>query len=573
MKTHRTIRLLITGLTATVLFILAGLSPAFGAEDPARVLILPFNIHASDDLSFLKDGIQDMLSTRLGRENAVRPFTREEMRAILRDRTGDLNEREARKIAAEAGADYVIFGSLTMIGDSLSTDARMIDLKENKTAVAFSDTGAEQGEVISHIDQFADKINRQVFGRQTEPEPSAPSAPKVTDSRRHPETIWREEMGYGFEEGETEGATPGGYRMGDRPMDAGNVWKSRNYSTHLIGITVGDVDGDDLNETVFIGKDTVFIYRHANGRMARLEEVETERTTELISVDVADINANGKEEIFVTAMNYDSGILKSFVLEFDGSSYRRIVDGAQWYYRVIDMPDRGKVLLGQRRGIRNIFVGGVHEMTWAGGEYRPAGEKQLPSWVNIFSFTYGDIFNDGRPRLIGFTGRERLQIMEADGNGVEWVSDEVYGGSMTYLDESPDVEPAKIPENDLERHYIHQRIFVADTTGDGQNELVVVRNEDRTKRLFTRLRLFKNGQVVSLSFDKMGRYRNWSTREVSGYISDLAVSDADNDGRSELAYTVVSNITSVLRNARSYVIFQAFPAIPDREKGSLRRME
>jgi hypothetical protein len=79
--------------------------------------------------------------------------------------------------------------------------------------------------------------------------------------------------------------------------------------------------------------------------------------------------------------------------------------------------------------------------------------------------------------------------------------------------------------------------------------------------------------VVSLSFDTMGRYRNWSTREVSGYISDLAVSDADNDGRSELAYTVVSNITSVLRNARSYVLFQAFPAVPDREKGSLRRME
>jgi len=568
LKTQRSIRASLTAFATTIVILLAGFGPAFGADDPARLLILPFNIHSSEDLSFLKEGIQDMLVTRLGREGAVRPYTREEMNAFLQDIPGEIADRQAKEIAARAGADYVVFGSLTMIGDSLSTDARMIDLRTDETAVAFSATGARQGEVISHVDQFARKINQTVFGRSAEPAPAAatPAAPQVSDARRHPEAIWREERGYGFEEGAAEGSGPGGYTMGDRPMAAGSVWKSRNYSAHLIGLAVGDVDGDELNETVFIGKDTVFIYRHANGRMARLGEVETDRTTDLVSVDTADVNANGKEEIFVTAMNYDSGTLKSFVLEWDGSKFEKIVNDAQWYYRVIDMPARGKVLLGQRRGIRNLFVGGVHEMTWAGGEYRAAGEKPLPAWVNVFNFTYGDVFNDGRPRLIGFTDRDGIRIMEADGNGVEWSGEDVYGGSMTYLDQVPDVVPAKRIEYELERHYMPQRIFVADTTGDGGKELVVVRNEDRTKRIFTRLRLFKNGQVVALSFDKMGRYRNWSTRQVSGYLSDLALADADNDGKKELAYTVVSNISSVIRDAKSFLIFQAFPEPSGRDK-------
>lgn len=568
MTVERSIRTTLTALAAFFIVLTAGLAPAEGADDPARLLILPFNIHSSEDLSFLKEGIQDMLATRLGQEGAVRPFTREEMNALLQDIPGDINEQRAKEIGKRAGADYVVFGSLTMIGGSLSTDARMIDLRKDERAVAFSATGAQQGDVISHVDQFARKINRTVFGRTAEPEPvvAAPAQPQAPDSRRHPEAIWREEMGYGFEGDAAEGSGPGGYRMGDRPMAAGNVWKSRNYAAHLIGIAVGDVDGDGLNETVFIGKDTVFIYRHANGRMARLGDVETDRTTDLVSVDAADINANGKDEIFVTALNYDSGTLKSFVLEWDGKQFRKIVDDAQWYYRVIDMPNRGKVLMGQRRGIRNIFVGGVSELTWSGGEYRAAGEKPLPPWVNVFNFTYGDVFNDGRIRLIGFSDRDQIRIMEPDGNGIEWSGEDVYGGSMTYLDQTQNIAPSRNVDPNMERHYLPQRIFVEDTTGDGKNELVVVRNEDRSKRIFTRLRLFKNGQVAALSFDKMGRYRNWSTREVSGYLSDLALADANNDGKKELAYTVVSNISSVIRDAKSFIIFQAFPEPSNRDK-------
>lgn len=549
-------------IAAAVMAVFLFFSPEVCADqEPARLLIMPFNIHSSDDLSFLKDGIHDMLATRLGQKGAVLPFTRKETQTILNEVQGDIGESDARKLAAEAGADYVVLGSLTMIGDRLSTDARMIDMRTNETVATFNATGSQQGDVISHIDQFAQQVNEQVFGRKAKPEkaePTQPATPKVEDSRRHPEALWREEQGLGFEE-DSERGDSSGFRMGDQPMAAGNVWKSRNYSDHLIGIAVGDVDGDNMNETVFISKDTVFIYRHVNGRIIRLAEEKTDRTTDLITVDLADINSNGKEEIFVTALNYDSGTLKSFVLEFDGKRFARIVDGAQWYFRVIDMPNRGKILMGQHRGIRNIFVGGVNEMTWMGGEYRPAGEKRLPAWVNIYNFTYGDVFNDGQARLIGFTDREGLRIMELQGTGVEWSSEEVYGGKMTYLDEKPSVEPARDPDYSLERHYMPHRLFVADTIGDGVKELVVVKNEDRTKRIFTRLRMFKNGRITALSFDKMGQYHKWSTREVSGYISDLALADADNNGKKELAYTVVSNISSVLRDAKSFIIFQAFP--------------
>ena len=55
---------------SALLFILMSGKAAWAAQ-PTRVLILPFAIHSEKDLSFLKEGIWDMLSSRLSQEGKV----------------------------------------------------------------------------------------------------------------------------------------------------------------------------------------------------------------------------------------------------------------------------------------------------------------------------------------------------------------------------------------------------------------------------------------------------------------------------------------------------------------------
>ena len=81
-----------------------------------KVAIIPFKINAEKDLSFLRDGIYDMLSTRLAQAGEVEIISRQEVDQAV-DAAGPqpLNEDRARTIGKTLQADYVLFGSLTVL--------------------------------------------------------------------------------------------------------------------------------------------------------------------------------------------------------------------------------------------------------------------------------------------------------------------------------------------------------------------------------------------------------------------------------------------------------------------------
>ena len=57
----------------------------------------------------------------------------------------------------------------------------------------------------------------------------------------------------------------------------------------------------------------------------------------------------------------------------------------------------------------------------------------------------------------------------------------------------------------------------------------------------------------------VGLYEKWRTRSVSGYLSDLAVADFDNDGKLELVTPVVSRTDFLAGDARSFIMAQDLP--------------
>jgi len=516
------------------------------AKTPSKVLIVPFNIHSDKDLSFLQDGIKDMLSTRLAYEDKVVRFSNEEVRQAVDEMAGTISEQTVLALGEKLGADYVIFGSLTVLGDSSSTDARCVDVHQKKAMVTFNQSGNNLGDVISHIDRFAKQINETIFGRA--PTADKPSSPAVTKEpaesyRKHPETLLQKEIG-GYSQTPYEGQT-------GTDKVSFLAWKSRPFKTKIAGIAVGDVDGDGNNETVFTGKNTVYIYRYLDKRFIKIGEVEGKGDIPYISVDVADINHNGKAEIFVTQLFRVSNKLNSFVLEWDGTNFKKIIDNSNWFYRVIDVPLRGgSILLGQKQGRDTIFnKAGVYEMAYKNGQYEPIQSQALPKNINIYGFTYGDVLNDRREMIVAFSESDYVRILESNGNE-EWKSNEKYGGSNTYIDKpiigSPSTEEA-------ERLYMKQRIHIADMDKDGKNEMILVKNKDSTGRTFARLRMYNKGHIESLVWDVIAMRLKWRTHTISGYISDYVVDDLNNDGKKELVFSVVSGGGFFPGKEKSYI--------------------
>ncbi|MBE9533947.1 MAG: hypothetical protein IMF03_03035, partial [Proteobacteria bacterium] len=136
-------KFLVLVLIIPLLFTAAGSA----AETAKKVAILPFEINAPEDLSYLREGIMDMLASRISWEGKVEVIEEQLVKEALSGREGALNEAAAREVGTTLGADYVLFGSLTVFGDSVSIDAKMIALKEDRPPVSVYAQTKGMGEV------------------------------------------------------------------------------------------------------------------------------------------------------------------------------------------------------------------------------------------------------------------------------------------------------------------------------------------------------------------------------------------------------------------------------------------
>ena len=542
-------------LTLAIVSLLSGVNTAFSADKISKVLILPFNIHSEKDLSFLQKGIGEMLSTRLAFENKVMIIGKEEAGIAA----GKTDEKTALAAGEKAGADYVLFGSMTVFGESISTDAKFYDVQKKSPLVVINEFGSSQGGVIYHINVFAAKINETVFGRKTvssqapakqiaAQQPSG--GEQGIDSRKNPEEMWSKQSGIKM-------ASDEAFSGSGEP--AAVLWKSKKFETKLKGIAVGDTDGDGKIETVFADDHNIFIYRQTAGKFEKIKEIAGKTYEFYKGIDVADINGNKKAEIFVTAIS-DSGRVISFVLEWDGKDFRKIADKTDWHYRVLDIPARGgKVLFGQKGGNATIFSGNVYELKWVSGDYISTNKEILPKGVNVYGFNYGDILNSGQEMILGFNDSEYLRLFNANGSE-EWSSSDPYGGSSAYLEAPAEIEAAKKTRTDPDprpqnRLYLPQRMLVTDLDNDKKKEVLMVKNIDTSEGVFSRVRIFKSGYFECLSWDNVGLSPKWKTRKFSGYISDYTLGDIDNDGKDELVFLLVTQTGgSTLGDDKSFVV-------------------
>jgi TolB-like protein len=541
-KTNNISKAWLIGLALILIIVGTGL-PAFAK--PLQVAIVPFKMNAEKDLSFLKDGIVDMLSSRLFWEGKVNIINRQAVEKASATVGEPLNDTKARKLGTGLGADYVLFGSLTVFGNSVSIDAKMVDVSNKKETLTFFNQSQGMDQVIPSINLFASDINEKEFGRVMETRPSAqavgPSSAKIAqaqqDVRAHPDKL----LSGGFSGPETSVgqntlnpafiATPGA-QGGSEGRQV--FWKSPNFKFLINGLAIGDVDGDGKIETVMARPRSVNIYRMENNRFYKVLELPENSSGSIIGVDVADINGNGIPEIFVTGLNALYNAVSSFVLEYNGQNYNEIVRDSHYYFRVVDLPARGSILFGQRQlSASDPFSSAIFEMTWHGSDYEPGNQILPPGRANLMGFAFGNVLNDGQDLALAYDSSDHIQIFNAAGKK-EWRSGEPYGGSMLHL-----VMPLSSPGDPGDLAYLPMRIRVLDIDANGKNEVIAAKNSEITGRHLARFRHFSDFQIEALSWNGLGLVTAWKTQKSSGRISDFAIGDFDNDGQDELIAAVI----------------------------------
>ncbi len=541
MKTtcYTTFRIFLLGI---IVFIFIFGIQVHAAAKPVQVAVVPFKVHAEKDLSFLRDGIVDMLSSRLSWADKVTVVNSQETLKALKTVTRPLNEIKAREMGTKLDADFVLFGSLTVIGNSTSIDAKMVDVSGEKETLSFFNQSQGMDQVIPSINLFASDINEKEFGRvmPSQKAPAASQAQKTqtlqdqpqTDARAHPEKLIV--GGYaGGETQDTQNAAPGSAFIATQmsQSQSAQFWKSRNIKQRITGVALGDIDKDGKTETVMITDHSVEAYRFDHKRFLKIKTMAERSHDYLIGVDVADINGNGYPEIFVTALNPSREFVKSFVLEFDGQTYIEIVQKSNWYFRTVETPERGRILLGQKQGINSPFDDRIYELVWQNSEYDAAEPVMPPRRANVLGLASGDARNDGTQVAVVFDKLDYLRIYDSKGGEI-WKDGEHSGGTPRYF------QMPNLGSKDTENHaYYPMRILIRDINKDGKNDVITAKNYRLSQILSARM--FRHGELEIRSWDGIGLAVLWRTRKLSGHISDFAIGDFDNDGADELVSALV----------------------------------
>ena len=134
------------------------------AQPSAGVIVMPFAVHAPAELAYLRDEIPEAMRQQFEEEGAnarvLEPETAESWA-----KTGDTDADVAR-LAIQTGADYVVRGSLTWIGQNFSLDARLLASAGDRPAKVFSAVGQGVENLPAVVKKVARDMGLTIFKRQ-----------------------------------------------------------------------------------------------------------------------------------------------------------------------------------------------------------------------------------------------------------------------------------------------------------------------------------------------------------------------------------------------------------------------
>lgn len=491
------------------------------AKESKRMAILPFIMNADRDLSFLQDGIVDMLASRLAWKGELEVIEKGLVKAEVASQKGALNRDAAFEIGKRLQADYVILGSLTVFGESVSVDAKILDVARSEELItAFSQTKGMDA-VIPTVNQFAEDINEKVMGRPMAARAQAPSQ---------------------------EGAAPAGpgglISSGGRDFEGKAVSHTQAVKQEIVAMDAGDVDGDGKVDLVFVTPDTVHVYKWVEKGFASFKNFKEKRPTHVVYVSVADLDRNGKAEIYVSSIG--SADVRSYVLEWDGNGLKPIAEGVPWFLRVLEMPGRGKVLIGQKRETGGSFMGPVVFLTRQGNRFQAGEPVPLHPEGNIFNFALVDFHGTGKVDTVLLDSLDHLRLYDSGSQEV-WRSDEPFGGTYTFIPKDRD-DQAK------DHIFISVPILAADVDEDGQREVMVSKNISSIGRLLVRIRTYSSGNLHFMVRDQIGLSSKWSTKKLGGAMVGYVIADVDHDNLPELVVGTVVTEDRLYGDPRSRII-------------------
>ena len=540
------------------------------AKEKYTVTVLPFSLHSAENIEYVRQGIGDMLISRISVSDKIEVTRKDVVQDVLK-KTGakELNLTDVQSIGQQLKSDYVVWGSITKIGSRISIDGKLVDIAGGKSDVDIFFQSQTLDEVIPKINDFSQRLVHYILGAT--PQATLPTAavtpavvpPPVPGASREAQIIAGMKTG-GKKGTLTSMINPEFINAAD-PLNRKGFWMSQQVKSEFNGMDVGDVNKDGLNEVVVIDKHNVYIYQKTKDNLKLLKQIKGKSYNNYMSVDVADINKDGTPEIIVTSLN--DRVLNSFVLQYKDGDYKTIASDIRYFLRVIYPPSGIPLLLGQPYGMDKVFETQIYEIVWRNGKYISGDAMKIPRGLSVYGLTIDTLGSGTSEKIIALDELDYMCIISPTNKPLSrilsfgfspdeliWRSDEVYGGSNNYI---ANIDKQKPSDSNLESSaFANLRILSFDTNKDGKKELIIVKNLSSVGRIFKNLKLFSSSEIYNLEWDGLGMAENWRTKKINGYVADYCFKDIDNDGKPEIVLALVQSVGASTSERSVIVVYE-----------------
>lgn len=302
--------------------------------------------------------------------------------------------------------------------------------------------------------------------------------------------------------------TPGAPAATSKP-----AWRSPNAKLESVDLDAADVDGNGKLDFVLADGNRVMAYSaEATGRVWEPFCAYQGKGTgiKFLSLEAADLNGDGRAEVFATYHNDFFSRIETVVLDCRGGRFEPL-GVLPWMVRgVFDGAGRRSLAAQSLLPDRGFPFGGMFPLTYAEGKYQlgsPAIRAKRVDWVYSFART-GQEGSDAPLTVYYEHGGHLRAQYEKD----HWSSPEQMGQTSN-----------RVRWHDRLLRFA-PRLPVVSADG-ALSAVYAVRNIPRLGGLSDAFGIYGRGEVQRLRWSGTGLEADW-TGEADGYVAGVTVADA-----------------------------------------------
>jgi hypothetical protein len=530
------------------------------------VAVLPWNVNGPAEVSYLGGALTDMISSRVG-SNEVVEIVRKDLvtKAAGNYDLKNIGGKEAVKLGRELNADFLLYGSVSVLGESISLDANILNVDSGEISPLYS-SGLSVASVVKMAQTLSGDALKTIRFQGRLAKPDLSYTGKFKDVKKEADNVIKVKavVAPGVElakpadimEVDSGGDAPEPVvvitrKIGEKTLKR----RSSNLDGFFVSMTGADLDGDGFDEIFMISDEKLLIANFGLEGLKIIKEFSFPAQEQNISLSSGDSDRDGRDEVYLARLV--RGKPASLSIEYLNGSYVVNDTGLNYFLRVIEIEGEGGELLAQGFKPESGFFRKILRIKKDGKSYTENGKFDIPKSVarsGLSNFQIIDIDKDGTNEIVTLGKRGNLTVYKADANSKfkeYFRSPESYGGSLNELQRPETVGYEYSVAYDP--YYMPSEIKYGDFDSDGVEEIMVKRNvAGGLGKLAKKVMFYKSGSLHRLSWNVALFEEEWKTRDISGYIADFMIADLDGDGTNEATMIVVENLGNMFKRDKMH---------------------